>query len=92
LGIPKLDSGTGSEQAAATHKLLVDWDLSENIVGLSFDTTASNTGVTNGACVLLEEKIGKPLLRLACRHHVMELMAAAVFSVEFENSTGIVTQ
>ena len=40
---------------------------------MSFDTTASNTGVFSGACVSLEEELGKQLLYLACRHHCLEL-------------------
>ena len=44
-----------------------------------FDTTSSNTGRSKGACVLLEQRLGKDLLYLACRHHVMELIIGAVF-------------
>jgi hypothetical protein len=57
---------------------------------MSFDTTSSNTGVYSGAAVLLEAKFGKKLLYLACRHHVMELLAEAVFSEVFGKSTGCV--
>lgn len=46
---------------------------------MSFDTTASNTGAYNGACVLLEQKLGKELLHLACRHHIYELVLKGVF-------------
>ena len=41
---------------------------------MSFDTTAGNTGHLNGACTLLEKQMGRDLLWLACRHHVMELI------------------
>jgi hypothetical protein len=34
-------------------RLLSDWDLVQNITTMSFDTTASNTGVRNGAFFLL---------------------------------------
>src|SRR6218665_1295923 len=46
---------------------------------MCFDTTASNTGRRNGACVLLEQKLEKDL-HLACRHHILELVLACVFS------------
>jgi hypothetical protein len=46
----------------------------QNITALSFDTTASNTGVRNSAFFLLEKAIGRNLLNLACRHHVHELL------------------
>jgi hypothetical protein len=55
---------------------------------MSFDTTSSNTGATNGAAVILERMLNKQLLHLACRHHVLELIAEAVFSTVFEKSTG----
>ncbi len=44
LGIPKLNSGTGALISNAVFELVIDWGLSDNIVALSFDTTASNTG------------------------------------------------
>ena len=46
---------------------------------MSFDTTASNTGRRNGACVLIEQNMGKDLLHFACRHHMLELVVNAVF-------------
>ncbi|KAG0727626.1 hypothetical protein GWK47_034264 [Chionoecetes opilio] len=33
----------------------------------------------NGACVLIEQKMGKDLLHFACRHHILELVVHAVF-------------
>ena len=47
---------------------------------MSFDTTAVNTGRLNGACVFLEQKMGKELLWFACRHHVLKTVLAAVTS------------
>jgi len=41
-----------------------------------FDTTSSNTGLLSGACVILDQLIGRPLLNLGCRHHVLELVLA----------------
>jgi hypothetical protein len=67
---------------------LKDWSLTEKIVAMNFDTTASNTGEFNGACVLLEAKIGRQLLYLACRHHFLELIVGAVFEFSFGKSTG----
>lgn len=55
---------------------------------MSFDTTSSNTGAKRGACTLLETKLGKQLLHLACRHHVFELVLEAVFSKCMGPSTG----
>ena len=83
LGITKTSSGTGHAQATATSQLLSLWEVAEDTVGMCFDTTASNTGAHNGACVLLEQQLGKQMLHFACRHHVHELIVAGVFSTLF---------
>ncbi|KAG0730224.1 hypothetical protein GWK47_003311 [Chionoecetes opilio] len=38
-------------------------------------------------CTLLEQKLGRPLLNLACRHHVMELILASAFKATFGDAT-----
>ncbi|KAJ8411990.1 hypothetical protein AAFF_G00142570 [Aldrovandia affinis] len=81
LNVPKLPNGTGSEMAKAVVGALKDWDLTERIGGMSFDTTSSNTGRNNGACVLIEQQLKKDLLYFACRHHVLELPAEAFKTV-----------
>ena len=48
LGIVKIPSGTGSSQAKATFELMGIWDVTSNVVGMGFDTTASNTGARTG--------------------------------------------
>jgi hypothetical protein len=45
---------------------------------MSFDATLVNTGPRNGACILLEQKMEKDMLWLACRHHVMDVSLEAV--------------
>src|SRR6218665_853568 len=54
---------------------------------MSFDTTASNSGNKAGACVLLEHKLNKPLLSLACRNHIHELIIAKVFETVIERAS-----
>ena len=44
LGVPEVVDSIKSSQATATFSLVQQWDLADNIVGLSFDTTASNSG------------------------------------------------
>jgi hypothetical protein len=83
LGIIKTSSGTGNAQATATSQLLTLWEVADDTVGMCFDTTASNTGAQKGACVLLEQQLGKQLLNFACRHHVHELIVSGVFSTLF---------
>ena len=79
LAVAKLGSGTGESMAAAVVSALETWGVADQVVGMSFDTTASNTGRRNGACVLIEQKMGKDLLHFACRHHILELVVHAVF-------------
>lgn len=54
---------------------------------MGFDTTSSNTGKFNGACIKLEYKIGRELLWLACRHHVIELLMDTAWKALFPRST-----
>ncbi|ESO06295.1 hypothetical protein HELRODRAFT_160458 [Helobdella robusta] len=58
------------------------------VIGMCFDTTASNTGNLNGACTLLEKAMGRILLWMACRHHKFEVLLAGVYSVCLGTSTG----
>ena len=88
LGIIKLPSGSGQAQAKATFQLLNLWEVSADTVGMCFDTTASNTGPVNGACVLLEKLMDRNLLYFACRHHVHEIIISEVFTVLFGPSRG----
>ena len=62
LGVPKLPDSKGEAIATAVVASLHEWDASNlinNLCGMSFDTTASNTGSEKGACNLLEEKLEK---------------------------------
>lgn len=88
LGIVKIPSGTGLAQAKATFQLLTIWNVANDIVGICFDTTASNTGSKNGACILLEKLMGKHLLYFACRHHMHEVIIGEIYSVLLGPSNG----
>lgn len=80
LGVPKIEKGTGALQAEVIYLSLEEWMIIDRVKGMCFDTTSTNTGMAQGACTLLEKKIGRPLLWLACRHHVLELIVAAVYT------------
>jgi hypothetical protein len=88
LGIVKIPVGTGDAQAKATHELLSLWEVSDNVVAMGFDTTATNTGHKKGACIILEKLLGRKLLHLPCRHHIHEIIISEVFRVLFGASTG----
>ena len=44
LGFPNILSSTGEEEANSVVRTLKDWKLDERVVGMSYDTTPSNTG------------------------------------------------
>ena len=88
LGVPKIGRGTGQEQAEACLKVLDDWCLLQRVRGLVFDTTASNTGLKNGACTFIESTVGQEIAWIACRHHMMELVLRSVFTQLFGASGG----
>ncbi|KAG0714561.1 Retrovirus-related Pol polyprotein from type-1 retrotransposable element R2 [Chionoecetes opilio] len=87
LAIPALPSGTGEAMASKVEETIRHWKFEDRVGGLCFDTTASNTGVHANCCTLLEQKLGRPLLNLACRHHVMELILASAFKATFGDAT-----
>ena len=86
LGIPKIRNGTGEAQANVCIEVIDEWELRPNIKGMVFDTTASNTGLSRGACIRIQEELGRELIWLACRHHVMEIILSDVFFSVFGKS------
>lgn len=87
LGVPKLTAGTGENTSKAVFDTMKQWNITNQVRAMSFDTTASNTGAKKGACALLEAKAGRNLLWLACRHHVFEIMLSKIFTLCFGPSS-----
>nr|XP_047138648.1 uncharacterized protein LOC124814743 isoform X1 [Hydra vulgaris] len=74
LGIPPISSGTGENQKNAIRDILNSFNLADNIQAVTFDTSRINAGKKNGAVSLLvNEVFQRPVLSIACRHHVNEL-------------------
>ena len=67
LNAPALPDGRGQTQAQAIYKTLMNYNLTDSIVAIFFDTTGSNLGRSNGAAVIFEGLLEK--LFLTCRHH-----------------------
>lgn len=88
LGVPIIQNGTGEMQAQAVLETLQQWNLTERVQFMSFDTTASNTGNKNGCSTLLVQKMQRSLIGLPCRHHMHELIVAKVFETVIETSSG----
>lgn len=84
LGVPISLSGCGNDEVQSVFNTLQDWELIDNIKGMCFDTTASNSGIHKGACTMLEKRLDRRLYCFACRHHILELIVAA----EYDNLFG----
>lgn len=80
LGLLKMENSSGEVMSEAVFLTLANWNATDDIVAMSFDTTHSNSGEFRGAAVLLERKLGRSLLKLACRHHIYEVMLRAVLN------------
>src|SRR6218665_1869667 len=81
-------SGTGQAMADVMIEVLSEWGVKNCIKALSFDTTSSNTGRKNSACVLVEMQLQKEVIYLACRHHIHEILLEEAFSIAMGPSTG----
>jgi len=88
FGVPKIGRGTGKEHSDACLGTLDEWGLIDQAGWLVFETTASNTGLKNGAGAFIESSIGQELSWVACRHHVIALVLASVFSILFGTTGG----
>ena len=73
IGVPLINDSTGRTQMNLTVDLLDEWKVKDEVIGMSFDTTSSNSGIRNGCCSLMEIKLARALLWCACRHHTSEL-------------------
>ena len=83
LMVPKLAAETGVLTGQTVYYVAKEWDLVNSIIGMCFDTTTSNTGLKEDACVHLMKQVKRNLLHFACRHHVLELVVGAAFTVCF---------
>jgi len=88
LGVPKLQNGTGEATSNAVVTMVQEWGIESQVRAMCFDNTASNTGRLSGACGVIETRLGKNLLYLACRHHVYEIVVGDVFKHCFGSSSG----
>ena len=78
LGVPSIPKKSGGNAgqlvSGATVKLLNEWNCSDKIIGMVFDTTPSNTDCMTAACVSIQNRMSQPLLWVACRHHIGEVV------------------
>ncbi|KAG0718982.1 U2 small nuclear ribonucleoprotein B'' [Chionoecetes opilio] len=85
------DRGTRGKPGKYLRVVLKEVDeagVRDKIIAFCFDTTASNTGMVQGACIRIEQELGRSLLWLACRHHVHEVILKDVFEASLGSSSG----
>ena len=79
---------TGFKIAKATVSHLIEWKCADNVRAMVFDTTRSNTGSLTAACVSVQDKLGRELLWMPCRHHIGEVILTWSWNAfKFELST-----
>ncbi|KAG0714555.1 hypothetical protein GWK47_013921 [Chionoecetes opilio] len=88
LGVPASSDSTGRNVAAVVLKEVDEAGVRDKIIAFCFDTTVSNTGMVQGACIRIEQELGRSLLWLACRHHVHEVILKDVFKASLGSSSG----
>ena len=88
LGAPNIPFGTGKDHASVGIELLYKLNIAEQVRVFVFDTTASNTGINTGACTLIGKALGRELVWVACRHHIMKVVLLSAFQAVLEDTTG----
>lgn len=83
LAVKKLVAGTGENIANALNETAVEYAILQFIIGLVFDTTLANTGISNGSAAIFERVLGRFLLFLGCRHHIYEIYLKTCFETLF---------
>ena len=73
VGVAVMPRSAGDLQCGAIIDVLNDWKVINLIIGMVFDTTASNTGKYAGCCTTLERESKRALPWLARRHHMLQV-------------------
>jgi hypothetical protein len=87
LGARIINDGTGQAQAAEVVNQVTSWGCRDKVKCASTDTTTSNTGCNKGAVRKLELILGRILIYLACRHHMLEIIPKNIFDKVIEPSS-----
>jgi len=84
LGTPMLPVGSRSLMGQKVLEFVSEGPgVEDQLAGLCFDTTSSNTGIHTGAITVVPASFNRRLQFLACRHRMLEICAAVVFDAYF---------
>ena len=82
LGIPSIENGTAETITSEIVRMIKEKNITlHKIAELVFDTTCVNSGLQGGIVKRLQGAVGKPLLQLACRHHISEIWGGAACNI-----------
>ena len=87
LEVEKISDGTGKTQCDTTFAVLSACKATDCVRALVFDTTASNTGVKQGAATRLIQLLKRVLLLFECRYHMAECFMKPVWIMLFGEET-----
>lgn len=87
LGAVELEHGTSVNQFNAIKGIVDDWDLTNNIKAICFDTTSTNTGERQGICKRFRDLYKGEILTLACRRHMMELVLSKGYETALKDDS-----
>ena len=83
LGVPEIPTksaeGMGKHISQSSLSLLEEWKCKSSVKGMVFDTTSANTGAQTAGCISMQHVLNRPLLWIACRHHVGEVVLSHVW-------------
>lgn len=57
------------------------------VIAVCFDATAANIGSVRGVCTMIEKRLGRNLLHVACRHHILDNVLKDVFKIVHGSSS-----
>lgn len=88
LGMPEMTNKAAESQAKAVRETCDEFGIqNQQISGVTCDNAITNIGVHGGTCTLMEYALNKTLLRLMCRHHILEIVIKDVYHHLFTSDT-----
>ena len=85
---PGLENATGRAQAQGAIDGLEEFGIINNVVGVNYDTTASNSSTAVGTVARIENHLDRGVLKVPCRHHIYELLGKISSTQIFGATTG----
>ncbi|KAK3915674.1 tRNA uridine 5-carboxymethylaminomethyl modification enzyme 2, partial [Frankliniella fusca] len=82
-----IPGGSGKDIATEVLDQIESFKITEKVKCVCSDTTSTNTGCNNGAVKIIEDRLGRRLIYLACRHHALEIIPKTLFENLIEKSS-----